>query len=137
MTNKRNVRITLNAPVVIGLVVISFFATLCNYITSGTLNRFLFMTYHSTLLSPMTWGRAFTHIFGHADWEHLISNMSYILLLGPMLEEKYTVTNIGRSYCDNCIWNEPGQLYIFSFCGLMWSKWRCICIYPAIFFYWI
>ena len=38
----------------------------------------------------MTWVRAFTHIFGHADWSHLIGNMSYILLLGPMLEEKYS-----------------------------------------------
>ena len=89
MINKK-IRITLNAPVVVCLVTISFFATLCNYITSGTLSIFLFMTYHSPLLSPMTWIRAFTHIFGHADWEHLISNMSYILLLGPMLEEKYT-----------------------------------------------
>lgn len=90
MTSKKRIRITLNAPVVIGLVVISFFATLCNYVTSGTLNRFLFRTYHSAVLSPMTWVRAFTHIFGHADWAHLINNMSYILLLGPMLEEKYT-----------------------------------------------
>lgn len=89
MINKK-IRITLNAPVVVCLVTISFFATLCNCITSGTLSRFLFMTYHSPLLSPMTWIRAFTHIFGHADWEHLINNMSYILLLGPMLEEKYT-----------------------------------------------
>jgi GlpG protein len=38
----------------------------------------------------MTWVRAFTHIFGHAGWSHLIGNMSYILLLGPMLEEKYS-----------------------------------------------
>ena len=38
----------------------------------------------------MTWLRAFTHIFGHADWTHLIGNMSYLLLLGPMLEEKYS-----------------------------------------------
>ena len=90
MTNRKKIRITLNAPVVIGMMGISFFATLCNYITSGTSNRVLFMTYHSALLSPMTWVRAFTHIFGHADWEHFISNMSYILLLGPMLEEKYT-----------------------------------------------
>ncbi len=90
MTNKKKIKITLNAPVVIGLVAISFFATLCNYITFGNVNRFLFITYHSALLSPMTWVRAFTHIFGHADWTHLISNMSYILLLGPMLEEKLT-----------------------------------------------
>ena len=36
----------------------------------------------------------FTHIFGHAGWSHLIGNMSYILLLGPMLEEKYSTTTL-------------------------------------------
>ena len=41
-------------------------------------------------MSPMTYLRFFTHIFGHADWEHLIGNMCYILLLGPLLEEKYS-----------------------------------------------
>lgn len=83
-------RITFNAPVVLSLVAISFIATLLNYITAGILGRLVFMTYHSALLSPMTWVRAFTHIFGHADWAHLIGNMSYLLLLGPMLEEKYS-----------------------------------------------
>ena len=33
--------------------------------------------------------RLIGHIFGHADLNHLISNTLYILLLGPMLEEKY------------------------------------------------
>lgn len=37
------------------------------------------MTCHSSLLSLMTWIRAFTHIFGHADWTHLIGNVSYLL----------------------------------------------------------
>lgn len=72
------------------MVAISFIATLLNYITAGLSGKILFMTYHSPILSPMTWIRAFTHIFGHADWTHLIGNMSYILLLGPMLEEKYS-----------------------------------------------
>ena len=48
------------------------------------------MTYHTSLSSPMTYVRFFTHVFGHADWTHFIGNMSYILLLGPMLEEKYS-----------------------------------------------
>lgn len=87
---EKKFRITFNAPVVLSVVVISFVATLLNYVTAGVLGRMLFMTYHSQLLSPMTWIRAFTHIFGHADWEHLIGNMSYLLLLGPMLEEKYS-----------------------------------------------
>lgn len=86
---KKKLRITFNAPVVLSLVVISFLATLLNYITDGASGRMLFMTYHSSLLSPLTWVRAITHIFGHADWSHLIGNMSYLLLLGPMLEEKY------------------------------------------------
>lgn len=89
MKNKK-LKIKFNAPVVLSLVVISFIVTLLNYITVGASGRILFSTYHSPLLSPMTWIRAFTHIFGHADWAHLIGNMSYILLLGPMLEEKYS-----------------------------------------------
>ena len=87
---EKRFRITFNAPVVLSMVAVSFVATLLNYVTAGVSGRLLFMTYHSALLSPMTWIRAFTHIFGHADWEHLIGNMSYLLLLGPMLEEKYS-----------------------------------------------
>ncbi len=87
---KKRFKVVINAPVVLGIVGISFVATLLNYITGGGSNRLLFMTYRWTLLSPLTWLRAFTHIFGHMDWAHLIGNMSYLLLLGPMLEEKYS-----------------------------------------------
>lgn len=87
---KKKLRITFNAPVVLSIVAISLVATVLNYITSGSAGMLLFMTYHSPLLSLMTWVRMFTHIFGHADWSHFIGNMSYLLLLGPMLEEKYS-----------------------------------------------
>jgi membrane associated rhomboid family serine protease len=40
-------------------------------------------------MKPLNYLRLFTHIAGHADWNHLLSNMAYILLLGPMLEETY------------------------------------------------
>ena len=33
--------------------------------------------------------RLFTHVFGHNGWEHFAGNITYILLLGPLLEEKY------------------------------------------------
>ncbi len=82
-------KISLNAPVVLAIVGISFVATLLGYLTAGITSRVLFTTYRSALWSPMTWIRAFTHIFGHADWAHFVGNMSYLLLLGPMLEEKY------------------------------------------------
>ncbi len=85
----KGIKVTFNAPVVLGIVAISFIATILSFVSAGVIGEFLFMTYHSSLLSPMTWIRAFTHIFGHADFAHLVGNMSYLLLLGPMLEEKY------------------------------------------------
>jgi len=39
--------------------------------------------------SPFDYVRLFTHILGHSDWNHLLSNLSFILLLGPILEERY------------------------------------------------
>jgi len=35
------------------------------------------------------WVTIFTHVLGHAHWAHLISNLTLILLIGPMLEEAY------------------------------------------------
>ncbi|MDR1143750.1 MAG: rhomboid family intramembrane serine protease [Spirochaetaceae bacterium] len=35
------------------------------------------------------WVTLFTHVIGHADWNHLLSNFAFILLLGPILEESY------------------------------------------------
>ena len=33
--------------------------------------------------------RMIFHVAGHADWNHLLGNFSFILLLGPLLEERY------------------------------------------------
>ncbi|WP_461247210.1 rhomboid family intramembrane serine protease [Treponema sp. R6D11] len=35
------------------------------------------------------WVTILTHVIGHAHWGHLISNLTLILLIGPMLEESY------------------------------------------------
>lgn len=86
---KKKYRITFNSPVVLGFVFICFITLILNYITDGRSNEVAFMTYHSSMSSPMTYVRLFTHVLGHADWDHFIGNMMYILLLGPMLEEKY------------------------------------------------
>lgn len=74
---------------VLSFVTACFVVMIINYITGGVSNKIAFMTYHSSLVSPMTYVRLFTHVLGHANWEHFIGNMAYILLLGPMLEEKY------------------------------------------------
>ncbi|MCL2007765.1 MAG: rhomboid family intramembrane serine protease [Treponema sp.] len=35
------------------------------------------------------WVTLVTHVLGHAGWLHLVSNFSFILLIGPILEEIY------------------------------------------------
>ena len=86
---KKRIRISYNAPVVLWFAIICAVATLLNYLTNGAANQVIFSTYHSSLGSPLTYLRFVTHVFGHGDWTHLVGNMTYLLLLGPMLEEKY------------------------------------------------
>ena len=81
--------ITFNSPVVLGFVFICFIVTLIGFLTGGRITELLFMTYRSSFKNPLTYIRLFTHIFGHSGWSHFIGNASYLLLLGPMLEEKY------------------------------------------------
>lgn len=86
---KKKFKITFNAPVVLTFVVICFIATILGIITQGRSTQAVFMTYHSSLKNPMTYIRFITHVFGHLGWGYFIGNASYLLLLGPMLEEKY------------------------------------------------
>ncbi len=41
------------------------------------------------LTNALDYIRLFTHVLGHQDWSHLLGNISFILLLGPLLEERY------------------------------------------------
>ena len=90
----KKIRLTYNAPVTLTFVLLCFVATLLNYITQGASNVLLFMTYHSSLTNPLTYLRFLTHVLGHSGWAHFIGNASYLLLLGPMLEEKHGGDNI-------------------------------------------
>lgn len=86
---KTKMKIVMNAPAVICFAALMFLATLLGILTGGAATRTLFQTYHSSWLSPLTYIRFFTHVLGHSGWSHFIGNATYILLLGPMLEEKY------------------------------------------------
>lgn len=46
------------------------------------------------LKSPFDYARIFLHIFGHENWSHFLGNFSFILLLGPLLEERYGTPSI-------------------------------------------
>ncbi len=91
MTKK--VKIIFNSPVVITFTAICFLATLLGVITSGYISQLLFSVYRAPLSDPLTYVRFIGHVFGHADFNHFMSNVMYILLIGPLLEEKYGSKN--------------------------------------------
>ncbi|WP_026528935.1 rhomboid family protein [Butyrivibrio sp. VCD2006] len=85
----KKLKITFNSPVILCFALLSLIALLLGIITKGASTTALFSTYRSDLKSPLTYIRLFTYALGHSGWEHFIGNMSYILLLGPALEEKF------------------------------------------------
>lgn len=86
---KKKFRIYLNAPITMGFVSICILALALDFLTNGKSTLLVFSTYGSSWGNFMTYIRLICHVFGHAGVNHLVSNMLYILLLGPILEEKY------------------------------------------------
>lgn len=100
-------RLQYNAPVVLTFALISLVSLGLGYITDGMgrvgTTQLLFSTYRSSLVNPLTYLRAFTHVLGHANWSHYAGNMTLILLVGPMLEEKYGGKSILEMICITAV----------------------------------
>lgn len=91
---RRKPKITFNSPVILSFTAVCFVALLLGYVTKGASTDALFSVYRSSLLSPLTYVRLIGHVCGHAGWEHFIGNIMLLLVVGPLLEEKYGSRNI-------------------------------------------
>ncbi len=89
-----NIKFDYNSPVIITYLLISVIANILNFITRGKTNKFFFSNYRSSIFNPLTYIRLITHSIGHKDLDHLIHNFLFILLIGPMVEEKYGSINL-------------------------------------------
>ena len=90
----KKLNIKYNSPVILSFVFISALALLLSYITRYASNFYLFSVHRGSLINPLFYIRLFTHVLGHANLSHYTNNMLLILLVGPMLEEKYGSKNI-------------------------------------------
>ena len=88
-SSKKGFRLSFNAPVTLTFVALCVIARLVSILTGGQSDRLIFSVHRGSFLDPLTYVRLVGHVLGHAGWDHLLSNMMYILLLGPMIEEKY------------------------------------------------
>lgn len=81
-------RFNYNSPVILTMTLISFAILMIQEYTNINTLKF-FAVYRSSPLDVLFYIRLFGHVLGHANWEHFINNFLIILILGPMLEEKY------------------------------------------------
>lgn len=88
-----------NAPVVLTFTLISTLVLILQEYTPLDVMQFFWVEPRVEFDRPLWYFRLFSHVIGHGSpnpetgswegWEHLVGNFSFILLLGPILEEKY------------------------------------------------
>ncbi len=82
-------RLKWNSPVILTFALICTGVYVADRIMLGQLMP-LFTVYPSVNWSnPLSAISLVSHIAGHASLEHLLGNLTFILLLGPIIEEKY------------------------------------------------
>ncbi len=105
-------KIKYNSPVILTYAILS----ICVFAFAGNGNIAKYFSSPSNLsfLNPYFYLRSVSYIAGHGSWSHLIGNMMIILLVGPLLEEKYgsgkllemiLVTAISTSLLNACLFS--------------------------------
>ena len=88
-------KLTYNSPVILTFAAVCIAVFIVNEISRGFINRLLFICYgHGSFINPLTYVRVFTYVFGHASFSHLAGNLTMLLLVGPIVEERYGSWNI-------------------------------------------
>lgn len=83
-------RISLNAPVILAFSLAVVGVRLLDILVDDTLSRRYFLVHPGFIYSdPWEYFRLFSHVLGHTDWQHLLNNLTYVLLLGPIIEDRY------------------------------------------------
>lgn len=89
-------RIQYNSPVVLTFTLMALGSYALGLITNRHTTSLLFSNYRTSYLDPLQYIRLFTHVLGHANWMHFAGNFIVILIIGPVLEEKYGSKNLTK-----------------------------------------
>ena len=83
-------RIQYNSPVILTFSIVVVLIHVFSEFTSIDISKHFFTIYDPmSIKDPIAYFRLFSHILGHASWSHLTGNLTLVLLLGPILEERY------------------------------------------------
>ena len=82
-------RIKYNSPVTLTFTIICTSILMIDNLLGGTIMPIFTVYPHFDYTNVISYFSLFSHVMGHSNWEHITGNFTFILLLGPILEEKY------------------------------------------------
>ena len=87
------IKISYNAPVILTF---SLLAAVVHLVTDWWWPTFTveYFAVRPWLNGVVDYFTLLSHVFGHANWAHLFGNMTMILLLGPLLEERHSSSSL-------------------------------------------
>ncbi|MFK8044332.1 MAG: rhomboid family intramembrane serine protease [Crocinitomicaceae bacterium] len=85
-------KITFNSPVILGFSFLSVLVFVLTQYLGLAINLFT-LPGHFEFNNWSNYPRLFSYVLGHSNADHIIGNLSFILLLGPIIEEKYGSKN--------------------------------------------
>ena len=80
-------KIKYNSPVILTYTMLSI--SVLAFCSNTFLAKYFSSPSNLSFFDPYFYIRLVSYIAGHGDWTHLIGNLMIILLVGPLLEEKY------------------------------------------------
>lgn len=86
--NRPVLKLSYNAPVTLTFSLLCLIALILGNVTGGWTTWNLFSVYRCTL-DPLAFFRFFGHVLGHSSFEHFMGNIIFILLLGPLVEDRF------------------------------------------------
>lgn len=110
----RKFKFEYNAPVTLTFALIATVVSILTSILGQTVPANLGASGTVSLSSPSFYFSMVTHIFAHANWTHLLGNFGFILILGPMLEEKYSSWRIAALIMATAVFTGLLNALLFS-----------------------
>lgn len=81
--------IKFNSPVILSFSLLCTIVYILSLSTNGVALQLFSVGTSIDWTNPLSIFSLFSHVLGHIDAEHLLGNLSFILLIGPIIEEKY------------------------------------------------
>ena len=108
-------RIRYNSPVVLTFSLLATFVTLMAWLFGpDRVLPYFSAPGRGDWANPVFYFRLASHVLGHIDWQHLAANLAVVLLIGPLLEEKYTSAELMEMIAITAVVTSVLNLVLFD-----------------------